>query len=43
MAQEVKDFKLDEYHMFMNKHVLNPIGVDYYDLLKRGLALEAPK
>ena len=40
---ENKKQKLDEYSEFMNRHVLNPIGVDLYDLLDRGLALQAPK
>lgn len=38
-----KNFKLDAYHEFINNNVMKPIGVDYYDLLERGLALEAPK
>ena len=33
---------MDAYHEFMNKNVMNPIGVDYNDLLERGLAFEAP-
>lgn len=37
------NIKLDAYHEFMNEHVLKPIGVDYRDLLERGLAIEAPK
>ena len=36
----MKKVILDEYHNFMNKHVLNPIGVDYYNLLENGLAFE---
>ena len=39
----MKDILLDEYHEFMNKHVLNPIGVDYRDLILRGLAFNAPE
>ena len=32
---------LDEYHDFMNRNVLNPIGIDYYLLIELGLAVEA--
>ena len=40
---ETKKQKLDEYSEFMNRHVLNPIGVNLYDLLDKGFALQAPK
>ena len=39
----MKTFDIDEYHTFMNKHVLNPIGIDYNNLIEKGLAIEAPK
>ena len=39
----MKKIILDEYHNFMNKHVLNPMEVDYYNLLENGLAFEAPE
>lgn len=39
----MKTFDIDEYHTFMNKHVLNSIGIDYNDLIERGLAIEAPE
>lgn len=39
----MKTFDINEYHAFMNQHVLNPIGIDYNDLIEKGLAIEAPE
>lgn len=36
----MNNFDFDSYHNFMNKNVLNQIGIDYNDLIKRGLAIE---